>query len=131
MLKRSRITLLGLALIVGVAAAPADTASPDPDATTFGVAMVDFAFEPADLTVRPGDVIRFTQKGIQPHNVEFRKVPKGVDLGDTRMGPFLVKKNDAYELRIDARFKPGTYEFVCTPHELMGMKGRFTVVAGG
>lgn len=128
MLKKARLTLPGLMFAIGLTATPANTITPYPGAETFGVGMVDFAFEPADLTVRPGDVIRFTQKGIQPHNVEFRRVPRGVDLGGTRMGPFLVKKDDVYELRIDARFKPGIYEFVCTPHELMGMKGRFTVL---
>lgn len=123
-------TALGLALAAVVAATPAGTVSPDPEARTFGVTMTDFQFEPATLRVRPGDVIQFVQKGIQPHNVEFRKVPRGTDLGGTRMGPFLVKRGDVYELQIDGRFRPGTYEFVCTPHEMMGMKGRFTVVTG-
>lgn len=126
-----RSMLLGLTLIAAVAAMPADTTSVGPDeGERFGIAMVDFEYRPATLTVRPGDVIEFVQTGIQPHNVEFRTVPKGVDLGDTRMGPFLVQKGDVYQLRIDARFAPGVYEFVCTPHELMGMKARFTVVTG-
>lgn len=123
-------TALGLALAAVVAAAPADTTNPAPEGRTFGVSMTDFTFQPAALSVQPGDVIRFVQKGIQPHNVEFRKVPRGTDLGDTRMGRFLVKRGDVYELRIDGRFRPGTYEFVCTPHEMMGMKGSFTVVTG-
>lgn len=125
------IQVLGLTVATAalVAAMPADTTR-GPDGTTYGITVVDFQFQPATVTVRPGDVVRFLQTGIQPHNVDFRKVPRGVDLGDRKMGPFLVKKGDAYELRIDARFKPGVYEFVCTPHEMMGMKGRL-IVAGG
>lgn len=131
MKRAARLLVLGAALAAIAAATPADTTSGDPDEPrTFGVSLVDFAFEPATLTVRRGDVVRFVQKGIQPHNVEFREMPKGAKLGDSRMGPFLVKKGDVYELRIDGRFAPGVYEFVCTPHELMGMVGRFTVAAG-
>lgn len=95
-----------------------------------GVVLVDFRFQPAEVTVRVGDVVQFVQRGIQPHNVQFRTVPKGVDLGNEAMGPFLVQKGQTYRLKIDARFKPGVYEFVCTPHEMMGMKGRLVVVGG-
>lgn len=116
-------SLLAIGGLVTVGAGP----DPTPESTTYGVAMADFKFQPTQLTVRQGDVIRFEQTGIQPHNVEFRKTPPGVDLGDKRMGPFLVSKGSTYEIRIDERFKPGVYAFVCTPHEQMGMKGMITV----
>lgn len=119
--------LVAIGGLVVVAAGPGPTPERTPESTTYGVSMVDFSFQPTQLTVRQGDVIRFEQVGDMPHNVEFRKTPPGVDLGDTRMGPFLVVKGSVYEIRVDARFKPGVYTFVCTPHEQMGMKGMITV----
>ena len=54
---------------------------------TIVVKMVDksatkFAFEPATIQARPGDVIRFIQTGNNPHNVDFKSTPAGVELGD-------------------------------------------------
>ena len=112
--------------IVLVAARPAP-AGPG-DGTLYALVTVDFAFRPARITANPGDVLRFVQQGDMPHNVEFREVPDGVDLGDARMGPFLVQKGQTYELKIDERFKPGTYRIVCTPHEGMGMSGVLVVL---
>lgn len=99
------------------------------------VKMVDksateFAFEPADVVVKPGDVVRFVQTVATPHNVEFKDIPQGAALGVERMGPFLLKPDDTYDVPIGAGFKVGTYKIVCTPHELMGMVGSITVEAG-
>lgn len=96
------------------------------------VRMVDksateYAFEPADITVEPGTLIRFELAGSIPHNVEFKGGPSGTDLGDAKMGPFLLATGQTYEIMIDERFALGTHKYVCTPHEMMGMKGTITV----
>lgn len=96
------------------------------------VRMVDksateWAFEPADITVEPGTLVRFELAGTIPHNVEFKNSPSGTDLGNARMGPFLIMKGQTYEVMIDGRFAMGTHDYVCTPHEMMGMKGTITV----
>lgn len=88
-----------------------------------------YAFEPSLITVTRGQTIRFVQQGAVPHNVEFKGTPAGARLGDGRMGPFLTSKGEAYELRVDDRFSAGTYDYVCTPHAAMGMKG--TIVVDG
>jgi plastocyanin len=98
------------------------------------VKMVDksateFVFEPADITVSPGQTVRFVQTGAMPHNVEFRDLPAGTNLGAAAMGPFLLAAGETYEVTIDDRFAPGTHKYVCTPHEIMGMVGTITVEA--
>lgn len=128
------VVFTGAALAASVVTLEAQTYPPPDPPPTHVVRMVevspaDFAFEPARITVRPGDVIRFTQAGALPHNVELRGSPDGVELGDARMGPFLTAKGQSYDLVIDERFAPGEYEFVCTPHVAMGMKG--TIVVAG
>jgi manganese oxidase len=89
-------------------------------------------FEPAKLDVQRGDVVRFIQKGTMPHNVQFVRntAPAGAEIGDYWMGPFMNKAGETYEVTIDERFQDGTYEYVCTPHIAMGMKGTLTVEGG-
>ena len=91
----------------------------------------EFAFEPAQVTVKTGDVVRFVQTGAMPHNVEFRDLPAGVDLGAARTSAYLSAKDETYEVKIDGRFAKGLYNYVCVPHEAMGMKGTITVSGGG
>lgn len=124
----STLALAFVALPTGVAA-QTDVATEE---DVVVVKMVDksateFAFEPATVTVSPGQTIRFVQEGMQPHNVEFRDPPSGASLDDVLMGPFLIRKGQTYELTVDDRFTEGSYPYVCTPHEAMGMKGTIVV----
>lgn len=109
------------------------------------VDMVDFAFEPARVVVRRGDVVRFVQRSSTPHNVEFRETPRetelleefkpevsrigtrAVDFPPARMGPFLISEGEIYEFRVGSNFAPGEHGIVCTPHESVGMTGTIVV----
>lgn len=144
-----------VALLLAVtAAAPA---APDRAAATTGsdstaaessvlvVEMHDFRFSPSRIEVHPGQVVRFIQASQSPHNVEFRDVPSGTRLGPANaatvsessvrisggappaIGPFLMGEGSAYEIVIDESFATGIHEFVCTPHEAMGMTGVLVV----
>lgn len=104
-----------------------------PVGKTIVVRMIDkspteFAYEPATITASVGDVVQFVQTTATPHNVDFRETPSGAELGAARTGEFMLAPEQKYELRIDDRFKAGAYRFVCTPHELLGMKGTLTVI---
>lgn len=120
----------------GLAGTQAASASPPPGHPhVVEVRMVDngggqWRFEPAKVHAEPGDTVRFIQTDIAPHNVQFKDTPAGANLGAAVMGPFLMKKGESYALIIDSRFVPGTYHFVCTPHEMMGMKGTLDIGTG-
>ena len=88
----------------------------------------EFAFEPAAITVNPGDVVRFEQTVATPHNVDFRGGPEGKNLKGT-VSDYLLQPGQTWEITIDERFGMGVHEYVCTPHEMMGMKGTITVEA--
>ena len=125
---------LGLALVAGLFyLIPADPTSATPEPTVHEVWMKDispteFVFEPADITVRPGDVVRWIQTTATPHNVDFRAGPDGaVPTVDTPVGPFLMAPDETYEVVIGDNFAAGTTKYVCTPHEYMGMVGTITV----
>lgn len=104
------------------------------------VSLTEFAYEPASITVKPGDIVRWVNAGTlgQPHNVDFR-APMGLELSpDDSSGPgivgtispFLMAIGDTWEITIDERFIVGeTQPYVCTPHEMMGMTGTITVEA--
>jgi manganese oxidase len=89
-------------------------------------------FEPSTIDARRGDVVRFTQRGSMPHNVEFvrNSAPAGAELGDAWTGPYLTKVGETYELKIDGGFQDGEYRFVCAPHVSLGMAGSITVSGG-
>jgi plastocyanin len=98
-----------------------------------------YRFEPATITVKAGDAIKFTNVSGGPHNVGFdpAKVPAPVQAqlsanmpGDHSMGPLesplLLQPNEAYTISF-AKIPPGTYDIHCTPHLALGMKGVVTV----
>ena len=128
-----RTALASLSIACVLVSAPAAAQGPDVRGTVVEVKMIDvsatqFAFSPAKITVKRGDTVRFTQVRVNAHNVEFRGFPAGVDLGDVRVGPYLLAADQVYEVKIDARFAPGTYDYVCTPHATMGMTGQIIVL---
>lgn len=131
-MRRSTALLLLVPLsaaLLGMMAAPPDD---PPKPKTIVVKAVDvsateYKWEPADVTVNPGDTVRFQQTTAMPHNVEFRGVPAASKLGDLKMGPFMSQPGETYDVVIDTRFSAGKHDYVCTPHEAMGMKGTITV----
>lgn len=98
-----------------------------PAPTLHIVKMVGYTYKPAELTVNPGDTVRFVQEGTMPHNVEFKGLPEGIDLGAAAMGPYLIKVGDTYDLVIGEEFSAGSYDYICTPHETLDMKGTIQV----
>jgi plastocyanin len=96
------------------------------------VKMVDapsakFAFEPSAIAAQPGDTVRFVQASAAPHDIDFRKSPKGAKLGSAANSPYLITPGQTFDLVIDNRFPAGVYDFVCDPHESVGMHGTLTV----
>ena len=130
--------VLGLVALLG--AAPAAAQGPSGSAGSaprvIEVRMVDkgptqFAFEPSEIRVRPGDRVVWVQTGVMPHNVQFTQAPSAVTLAGLPVSPFLTMKGQQYEVVIDDRFQVGKYDYKCTPHAGMGMIGTLTVVAAG
>jgi plastocyanin len=81
-------------------------------------------FEPADITVQRGDVVRFVlQSGV--HNASFpaAKNPAGVAL--PKATPYLQAPGQTHDLPID--LPPGVYHYQCDPHAALGMVGTITV----
>jgi len=131
-LKRLSLALLAPVLILATAAWHSQGLRSLPAGRVIVVKAVEvsatsFKFQPAEVTVIPGDTVRFVQTSAMPHNVEFTKTPSGSKLGATKVGPFLTAPNQTYDVVIDARFPAGQYRYICSPHVSLGMKGTISV----
>ena len=96
-----------------------------------------YRFDPANLTIKSGDAVKFVMITGGPHNVAFdpSTVPAAskaqLDANmDNKMSelssPLLLNPNEAYTVSFGG-VKPGQYPFHCTPHLAMNMKGVITV----
>jgi len=110
--------------------------------TTHTVNMVGdakgYRFEPANVTVKQGDAIKFVVLSGGPHNVAFdpATIPADVkpqldaNMGSDKMGELSssLKTNNGESVTISfGKIKPGQYPYHCTPHLALGMKGTITV----
>ncbi len=96
-----------------------------------------YRFEPAAITIKQGDAVKFIMVSGGPHNVAFdpNAIPAaGKDQLMANMpnqmqplsSPFLTNPNENYAISF-AGVAPGKYPFFCTPHMAMNMKGEITV----
>ncbi len=96
-----------------------------------------YKFDPATITIKAGDVIKFHNVSGGPHNVSFwgDSIPKGAaaplkagmpeQIAELE-GPLLTEPNAAYTVTF-ANVPKGQYKFYCLPHLALGMKGQITV----
>jgi plastocyanin len=109
--------------------------------TTHEVKMIGdaagYKFEPAEITIKQGDGIRWTMVSGGPHNVAFDPATTPAAAKSALManmpeqmaelmGKNLLNPNETYTISF-ANVPPGTYEYNCTPHLAMGMKGKITI----
>ena len=109
--------------------------------TTHEVKMIGddkgYRFDPANITVKAGDGIKFIMVSGGPHNVAFDPATIPADVKPQLMAnmpnqqaelssPLFMNPNEAYTISF-ANVKPGQYPYHCTPHLAMGMKGTITV----
>lgn len=103
------------------------------------VAMVGdekgYRYEPANVTVKVGDGVRFNMVSGGPHNVQFENVAAdaksqlmtNMPNQLTELGsPILINAGEKYEMTFNG-VKPGKYDFVCQPHLANNMRGSITV----
>jgi plastocyanin len=121
--------------------APAAGAPAPITGTTHEVKMVGddkgYRYEPADITVKAGDGIKFIMVSGGPHNVAFDPATIPADVKPqlsanmpNQQGelssPLFMNPNESYTISF-ANVKPGQYPYHCTPHLAMNMKGTITV----
>jgi plastocyanin len=97
-----------------------------------------YRFEPANVSVKQGDGIKFVVVSGGPHNVAFdpANIPADVrpqldaNMGTDKMAELssALKTNAGESVTISfGNIKPGQYPYHCVPHLALGMKGVITV----
>ena len=89
------------------------------------------AFEPAKLTVKPGDTIKWVNNKVPPHNVVFdaaKNPTKSADLAKALSHKkLMMSPGQTQETTFPTDAAAGTYTFYCEPHRGAGMVGQVTV----
>lgn len=84
-------------------------------AQTFSVVIENFAFSPAEINVKVGDTVVWTQRDDVKHTATSVDGPESFDSG-------LLAKGQSFSYTFT---KAGTYNYICTPHPRM--KGKVVV----
>ena len=98
---------------------------------------IGYRFDPANLTIKQGDAIKFIMVSGGPHNVAFlnltdptAKAQLNANMPGQHMAedssPLLMQPNETYTIS-SAKVPVGKYDYNCTPHAAMGMKGTITI----
>ena len=99
-----------------------------------------YRYEPANVTINAGDGLKFVVVNGGPHNVAFAveqfagapdvRQQLDANLGADKMAELSsnLKMNPGDIIVLSfGGIKPGTYDYFCTPHLAMNMKGKVTV----
>lgn len=129
-------------------AAPATTSAGSAEfapatGTTHEVKMLGddkgYRFEPANLTIKQGDAVKFVFVSGGPHNVSFTndtdmpadvKAQLDANLGSERLAELMsnMYTEPGQGITVSfAKIPAGKYDYNCTPHLAMGMTGVITV----
>ena len=125
----------------GATAAPASGTAQAATGKTWDVKMLGdaqgYRFEPATLTIKRGDAVRWTVVSGPPHNVTFwsDSIPSGASTQlQANMTQTMAPLSSPLESNIGATYTvsfagvpAGAYRYYCTPHLAMGMKAQLTV----
>ena len=96
-----------------------------------------YRFEPANLTIKAGDGVKFVMVSGGPHNVAFEEagIPAGAsaqlaanipNAAAALQSQMMINPNEEVTVSF-ANLPAGAYNYNCTPHLTMGMKGTITV----
>ena len=96
-----------------------------------------YKFDPANLTIKEGDAVKWTVVSGPPHNVSFYadSIPSGAQAQlqanmQNTMSPLTSQlfnnPGETYTISF-AGVPKGTYKYFCTPHQALGMKAQLTV----
>ena len=95
-----------------------------------------YRFDPAEIKIKAGDGIKWVMVSGGPHNVAFDANAIGAAASPLTANmpnqmsplssPYLTNPNETYTVSF-ANVPAGSYDYVCTPHAAMNMKGKITV----
>jgi plastocyanin len=96
-----------------------------------------YRYDPADVTIKSGDGVKFVMVSGGTHNVAFdpAQIPPNAKAQlsanmqqqvSELASPMMMNPNETYTISF-GKMPPGRYEYHCTPHLAFSMKGSITV----
>jgi plastocyanin len=96
-----------------------------------------YKYDPATLTIKQGDAVKWTVVSGPPHNVSFYadSIPSGAQNQlnanmpnpmSPLTSPLFNNPGESYTISF-AGVPKGTYKYFCTPHQALGMHAQLTV----
>jgi plastocyanin len=88
-------------------------------------------YDPATLSIKPGDTVEFVMNKLAPHNVVFD--PSGVPSGAKSLASslsaskLLFSPGQSYNVTFPKDAPKGEYNYYCQPHRGAGMNGKIIV----
>lgn len=80
-------------------------------------------FQPANLTVQPGDTVTWVNNKMAPHNVIF----EGGLADELSHKKLTFAPGESYSTTFTADMPTGDYTYYCAPHRGAGMVGKITL----
>ncbi|MFN6570514.1 plastocyanin [Dendronalium sp. ChiSLP03b] len=129
--KRFSLAMLTILLVVSSFAVFTPSAMAETYQVKLGSDKGQLAFEPAKLTIKPGDTIEWVNNKVPPHNVVFdaaKNPAKSADLAKSLSHKsLLMSPGQKLKTTFPADAPAGEYTFYCEPHRGAGMAGKITV----
>ncbi len=131
--QRFGLAILAVVLVVSSFVVFAPSASAETYTVKLGSDKGMLAFEPAKLTIKAGDTIKWVNNKVPPHNVVFdgaKNAAKSTDFAKALSHKqLMMNPGQAIETTFPADAPAGDYTFYCEPHRGAGMVGKITVEA--
>ena len=110
--------LLAVTIMIGVTS-PVQAATVE---VKMGADNGMLAFEPAKVSIKAGDTVKWVNNKLAPHNVVFDSSVKDAEKYSHKALAF--SPGESFEVTFD---EPGTYPYYCEPHRGAGMAGTIVV----
>ncbi|MFB2881494.1 plastocyanin [Floridanema aerugineum] len=129
--RRMSLALLTMVLVASSFVVMASPASADTVTVKMGADNGMLSFQPAKVTIKPGDTVKWVNNKVPPHNVVFdtaKNPAKSAALAKTLSHKGLVMKpGDEVSVTFPANAAAGEYTYYCEPHRGAGMVGTIVV----
>lgn len=130
-LRRFGLAVLTMFLVVSSFVVFAPSASAETHTIKLGNDKGMLAFEPAKVTIKPGDTIKWVNNKVPPHNVVFDEAKNAAKSADFAKAlshkQLMMNPGQAIETTFPADAPAGEYTFYCEPHRGAGMVGKIIV----
>ena len=130
-LRRFGLALLTMVLVASSFALFTPPAAAETYTVKLGSDKGLLMFDPAKLTIKPGDTVQWVNNKVPPHNVVFdaaKNPNKSADLAKSLSHKqLLMTPGQDVTTTFPEDTTPGDYSYYCEPHRGAGMIGKITV----